>query len=241
MRTSNRQPPPTLPQEVAEHSEADRQRAGQDHSEDEQEDELVRGHRNTHSIRRQDRATQGGPKQSTCGESACRQDGWWRTAGCVYAVPTMRGLALIPILILLGGWCPAAAAAKPAAKLPRAELVNVMQGDYIVVGKKPDLPATYTGRLSFRPRGGTLAFTRTVDGRTVRGIATLELTAFGDPAPVLRMRFVQDGLHLEATLQWMFDLDNYARFTGYVYRVDGTTTKAAGLEMLFPAEPAVRE
>ena len=38
----------------------------------------------------------------------------------------------------------------------------------------------------------------------------------------------------------MFDLDNCARFTGYVYRADGTN-KAAGLEMLFPLPPLVRK
>ena len=143
------------------------------------------------------------------------------------------------ILLLLGGWC-SAAWANPAAKLPRVELVNVMQGDYIVVGKKPDSNATYTGRLSFRPRGEKLSFIRTVDGQTVRGTATLELTAVGDLAPILRMRLVQDGQRYEGTFQWMIDLDNYARFTGYVYRRDGTT-KAAGLEMLFPLLPSIRE
>ena len=60
----------------------------------------------------------------------------------------------------------------------------------------------------------------------------------GDPAPVMRMSFVLDGKHYDGTYQWKFDYDNYARFTGYVYQ---PTTHAAGLEMLFPAEPAVRE
>ena len=143
------------------------------------------------------------------------------------------------ILLLLGGWS-SAVWAKPAAKLPRAELVNVMQGDYVVVGKSPDSQATYSGRLTFRPRGETLAFTRTVAGRTVRGVATLELTVMGGRAPVLRMHFVQDGQRYEGTFQWMIDLDNYARFTGYVYRPDGTT-KQGGLEMLFPLLPSIRE
>lgn len=152
--------------------------------------------------------------------------------------PPVRRLALLLGLLCLS---PCAARAKPASKLPRADLVNIMVGDYTIVGKKPDSNATYTGRLSFRARGSKLAFTRTVDGRTVRGIATLEMTTVGDPAPVLRMRFVQDGQRLEATFQWMFDLDNYARFTGYVYLPDDTTTKAAGLEMLFPLLPTVRD
>ena len=152
-------------------------------------------------------------------------------------LPTRCLVWTLRLLCLLA----AAARAEPASKLPRADLVNIMVGDYVVVGKKPDSNATYTGRLTFRARGSKLAFTRIVDGRTVRGRATLEMTVVGDPAPVLRMRFVQDGKQLEATFQWMFDLDNYARFTGYVYRADGTTTKAAGLEMLFPLLPSVRD
>ncbi len=142
------------------------------------------------------------------------------------------------ILLLLSGW-PSAIWANPADKLPRAELVNVMQGDYVVVGKTPDSHATYSGRLTFRSRGEKLAFTCTVAGRTVRGVATLERTVMGGQAPVLRMRFVQDGQHYEGTFQWMIDLDNYARFTGYVYRPDGTT-RQAGLEMLFPLLPSIR-
>ena len=131
--------------------------------------------------------------------------------------------------------------ARPVSKLPRKELVNIMVGEYTVVGKRPEADSTYTGRLVFRAKGSKLAFTRTVEGKVVRGVATLETTTIGDPAPVLRLRFVQDGQRLEATFQWMFDLDNYARFTGYVYRVDGVTTRRAGLEMLFPTPPSVRE
>lgn len=152
-------------------------------------------------------------------------------------LPAVRFLALL--LVLLGVWS-SAARAKRAADLPRADLVNVMQGDYVVVGKKPDSQATYTGRLTFRPRGKTLAFTRTVAGRTVRGVATLELTVMGDRAPVLRMHFVQDDQRYEATFQWMIDLDIYARFTGYVYRPDGST-KEGGLEMLFPLALSIRD
>ena len=144
---------------------------------------------------------------------------------------------LILLLATLACLPPSPVWAAPADKLPRAELVNVMQGDYTVVGKKPGSRASYTGRLTFRPRGQKLAFRRTVDGRTVRGVATLELMAFGDPAPVLRMRFVQDGQRYDATFQWMIDLNNDARFTGYVYRTDGTT-KDPGLEMLFPLVPS---
>lgn len=154
----------------------------------------------------------------------------------------------LALLLLLFSWAFSAARAQPAAtaiaklKLPRSELVNVMAGDYVVVGKRPDSEATYTGRLSFRARGQKLAFTRAVvGGRTTRGVATLELTVVGDPAPVLRMTFVQEGRRYGATFQWMVDLDNYPRFTGYVYPLDGTPVRAAGLEMLFPLPPSVRD
>ena len=153
-------------------------------------------------------------------------------------MPFMRWATVLLSLLCLFA---AATHAKPASKLPRADLVNIMVGDYVVVGKKPDSQATYTGRVTFRSCGDKLAFTRTVDRKTVRGIATLEMTVIGDPAPVLRMHFVQDGRRLEATFQWMFDLDNYARFTGYVYRANSSTTRAAGLEMLFPLLPSVRD
>ncbi len=113
-----------------------------------------------------------------------------------------------------------------------------MPGDYVIVGRRADSEATYTGRLTFRKHGNGLGFTRTVGGHTVRGTATLGTTFVGDPAPVMRMRFVLDDQRYDATYQWKFDYDNYARFTGYVYQ---SGTHAAGLEMLFPAEPTVRE
>ena len=152
-------------------------------------------------------------------------------------MPTRLRFPLLCLVLLLG-WSGVARAAPKKDTLDRANLTNIMSGEYIVVGKKPDSEATYAGRLTFRARGDRLGFTRTVGGRTERGTATLEMTIVGDPAPVLRMHFKLDGQPYDATYQWKFDLDNYARFTGYVYR---TGTKAAGLEMLFPAEPAVRE
>ena len=151
----------------------------------------------------------------------------------------MASARFLLLCCVLLGWSSVVRAA-PQAKdtLDRANLTNILSGEYIIVGKKPDSDATYTGQLTFRQRGERLAFVRTVGGRTERGTATLDLTVVGDPAPVLRMHFKLDGQPHDGTYQWKFDYDNYARFTGYVYRPD---TKAAGLEMLFPADPAVRE
>ncbi len=152
-------------------------------------------------------------------------------------MPTRTRLCLL-CLCLLGWSAVVQAAAPPRNQLDRAALVPILSGEYIIVGRRADSEVTYTGRLTFRGHGDGLRFTRTVGGHTVRGKATLEMTVVGDPAPVLRMSFVLDGQRYDGTYQWTFDLDNYARFTGYVYRPE---THAAGLEMLFPAEPAVRE
>ena len=131
--------------------------------------------------------------------------------------------------------------ARAAPPFPKATLegwTSVMAGEYTIVGRKPDSQALYTGRLTLRARGGKLAFTRTVAGRTERGMATFDTVAGMDRIPVLRIHLVLDGQPCAGTFQWKFDYDNYARFTGYVYRPD---TKAAGLEAWFPVEPSVRE
>lgn len=149
---------------------------------------------------------------------------------------TLTSLFLLSLLCL----GPLAARAESTFGLHRADLVNLMVGEYIVVGRMADSNVTYSGRLTFRNHGRKLGFTRTIGGKVVRGVATLELTVVGDPAPVLRMSFDQGGRRYDSTFQWMFDLDNYARFTGYVYRPDDTT-KQVGLEMLFPLQPSVRD
>lgn len=132
----------------------------------------------------------------------------------------------------------AALAAPPLPGADRENWANLLAGDYTVVGRKPDSQALYTGRLTLRARGGKLAFVRTVAGRTDRGTATFDTVAGMDRIPVLRMRLVLDGKPCAGIYQWKFDYDNYARFTGYVYRED---TRAAGLEAWFPVPPSVRD
>ena len=125
----------------------------------------------------------------------------------------------------------------PATGPDRADMVMFMSGDYTIVGKKPDSQATYTGKLRFTAHGEKLGFTRTVGGHTTRGTAVFDTVAGGDRIPVLRLNFHQFGRDYAGTYQWSSDYDNYVRFPGYVYRPD---TKAAGLEMLFPVPPSVR-
>lgn len=59
---------------------------------------------------------------------------------------------------------------------------------------------------------------------------------------VLRMRFRSGNSSFEGTYLFHSDLDNYARITGYLYKVDPKTgvpvnTKNPGLETLFPEAP----
>ena len=61
-----------------------------------------------------------------------------------------------------------------------------MAGDYVILGRKPDSSATYTGHLSLHTRGTRLIFTRTVAGRTDRGTATFVKEPFLE-ACVLQM------------------------------------------------------
>ncbi len=126
----------------------------------------------------------------------------------------------------------------PSTGFDRTGMVNFMVGDYTIVGRKPDSSATYTGKLHFTARGEKLNFTRTVGGHTTRGTAVFDTVADGDRIPVLRLNFHQFGRDYAGTYQWSSDYDNYARFTGYIYRPN---TKTAGLEMLFPVPPSVRD
>ena len=108
-------------------------------------------------------------------------------------------------------------------------------GDYVIVGKKPDSDATYTGRASLQWDGKEFAVTRTIGGQTVHAKGSFEVDpGCCDYNTVLRMSFLFDGRSYEATYLWSGDLSNYARLTGYVYLSERGATKFPGLEVLFP-------
>jgi hypothetical protein len=113
-------------------------------------------------------------------------------------------------------------------------LLGFLAGDYRLVGQTPDSGAAYLGRLTLRETGGAFAVTCVVAGVTSHRTASIETV--GEGAPVLRMRFLQDGVEYAATYLWQTDLDNYPRMTGYVYRAQGET-KSPGLEALFHVPP----
>jgi hypothetical protein len=108
-------------------------------------------------------------------------------------------------------------------------------GDYIIVGKKPDSEATYTGRVSLQWDGKEFAVTRTIGGQTVHAKGSFDVDpGCCDYNTVLRVSFSFDGHSYEGTYLWSGDLSNYARLTGYVYLPQRGATTFPGLEVLFP-------
>jgi len=115
--------------------------------------------------------------------------------------------------------------------LDEKSLRGYMAGDYDLIGRKPDSSTTYTGHVTLRDDNGVLQVTRTVESNSDKCVARFDTVAGDDHIPVLRMHFHLDGKEYDATYRWQSDLDNYPRFTGYLYLAD---TKSPGLEALFP-------
>jgi hypothetical protein len=115
--------------------------------------------------------------------------------------------------------------------LDEASLRGYMAGEYDLIGRKPDSPVTYTGRVMLRDENGVLQVTRTIEGKTEKCAARFDTVAGEDRIPVLRMHFHLNDREYDATYRWQSDPDNYPRFTGYLYLAG---TKSPGLEALFP-------
>ena len=112
-------------------------------------------------------------------------------------------------------------------------IMGFLTGDYILIGKKIDSDETYLGRASFlyNEKSRRLDLTRTVNGVTVSGHALLE-PVLGGEAQVLRIYFEQDGIEYQGTFLWQADLDNFGRFSGYIYQKDSLPDDP-GLEAYF--------
>ncbi|EDY15937.1 hypothetical protein CfE428DRAFT_6548 [Chthoniobacter flavus Ellin428] len=143
---------------------------------------------------------------------------------------TTAFLAIFVFLVFVPGstLCRADAVSKSTEE---ESLSDVMAGDYDLIGRKPDSTTTYSGKVTLRVDGANLRVTRTIAGKTSQGTAHFETVAGSDRIPVLRFRFVLDGVEYEATYRWHTDPDNYFRFTGIIGHPG---TKSPGLEALFP-------
>jgi len=151
---------------------------------------------------------------------------------CGVLLSLMRVLFIIIAIVSLGTVDSALSADTGNKPLNVEFLRGFLAGEYDLIGRKPDSATTYTGRITIRDVGGTLRVTRTIDGKTERGIIQFD-TVGADRIPVLRAHFSMDGRKYEATYLWRSDLDNYPRVTGYIY-LPKNQTKSPGLEALFP-------
>jgi hypothetical protein len=138
--------------------------------------------------------------------------------------------ALLCLVLAQGATAKDAGGTAPDTKF----LLGFLAGDYRLLGQKPDSGAAYVGKITLRETGNGFAVTRVIAGASSSGTARIETS--GEGAPVLRIRFPQNGVEYAATYLWHTDLDNYPRLTGYVYRAKGET-KSPGLEALFHIAP----
>lgn len=115
------------------------------------------------------------------------------------------------------------------------DLLSFVAGSYEVIGRRPESKETYNGRVSFTRQGQTLEIVRTINGKDTRGQARI-MTVTADDIPVLQAEFTEDNTPFKVTYLISSDLDNYGRFTGYVYFTEKNTT-VPGLEALFADTP----
>ena len=121
------------------------------------------------------------------------------------------------------------------------DLLGFLAGSYRLVGKELDSNKPFIGQVIINLKGKQLQVLRTVNGITTEGVGRIEMAA-PESSRVLRIRFGSGNNKFEGTYLYHSDLDNYARITGYLYKIDPKTgvqidTKNPGLEVLFPEAP----
>lgn len=157
----------------------------------------------------------------------------------------MRGAPKIIFSIFLVLFLAAPAFATSPTPTPASEdlddLLRYFVGSYVLIGKELDSNRTFLGRVIMNQKGTELQVLRTVNGITSEGVGRIEAAPLAE-SRVLRIRFSNGNNKYEGTYLFHSDLDNYARITGYLYKIDPKTgvpieTKNPGLETLFPEAP----
>ena len=126
----------------------------------------------------------------------------------------------------------------------RDDLLEYLTGSYRLIGKELDSDNSFIGHVVITRKEHQLLIQRTIHGVTIQCTGTIETAQFA-ATKVLRIRFKTAKSNLEGTYLFCSDLDNYARITGYLYKVDPETgrpieTRNPGLETLFPEAPLNR-
>src|SRR5881392_3932656 len=73
-------------------------------------------------------------------------------------------------------------------------LRGFMPGEYDLIGRRPDSTTTYSGRVVLRADGDILQAIRTIEGKATKCTIRFDTVAGADRVPVLRMRFIFDGV-----------------------------------------------
>ncbi len=139
----------------------------------------------------------------------------------------MRPLAFIFLMLCLPSFAMAEDEPKENGV---AYLAYLMTGKYTVIGRMPDSKTMYSGRISFDGRGRKMAFVRTVNHATVRGMASFESPPDCTNS-VVRLRFLQNGQWYVGLYEWTVDTNNTFRLAG---RIASKNAKTLGWEALFP-------
>ena len=154
----------------------------------------------------------------------------------------MRNFTGLVLFILLAVFLTPSGLATSPTPTPTAEdladLLDYFTGSYRLVGKELDSDKAFIGRIVINRKDKQLQVLRTVNGITSEGVGRLEIAPLAS-SRVLRIRFTSGNNKFEGTYLFHSDLDNYARITGYLYKIDPKTgipidTKNPGLEALFP-------
>ena len=151
------------------------------------------------------------------------------------------GIGFVLLVLFLAGPAPATSPTPSPISEDIDDLLGFLTGSYRLIGKEPDSNKPFVGRVVINQKGQQLQVLRTVNGVTIEGIGRIEKAA-PESSRVLRIRFRSGNNKFEGTYLYHSDLDNYARITGYLYKIDPKTgipidTKNPGLEALFPEGP----
>jgi hypothetical protein len=160
-----------------------------------------------------------------------------RIAPCCRGV----GFAFVLLLLFLAGSASATSPTPSPTSDDIDDLLGFLTGSYRLVGKELDSNKPFVGQVIINLKGKQLQVLRTVNGVTMEGVGRIEV-ASPESSRVLRIRFTNGNNKFEGTYLYHSDLDNYARITGYPYKIDPKTgvpidTKNPGLEALFPEAP----
>jgi hypothetical protein len=151
------------------------------------------------------------------------------------------GFALVLLVLFLAGSGSATSPTPSPTSDDIDDVLGFLTGSYRLIGKELDSNKPFLGRVVINLKGKQLQVLRTVNGVTMEGVGRIEV-ASPESSRVLRIRFTSGNNNFEGTYLYHSDLDNYARITGYLYKIDPKTdlpidTKNPGLEALFPEAP----